>query len=99
MTKEAAAIIKECDAVKALLLAKNERYGDSAFHPIRVFSKADTLEQLRVRIDDKLSRVRSSNELPDEDTVLDLIGYLVLYRVAQQMELDLRPGSKILLDP
>lgn len=79
------AIAEECDAVKALLLAKNRRYGNSALEPARIFSRASTVEQLLVRIDDKLSRVRNSGTSgPDEDTVQDLIGYLVLLRVARR---------------
>lgn len=52
--------------------------------PILRFSVA--VEQIRTRIDDKLSRItnRGDGVEPDEDTVLDLIGYLVLLRVAQQ---------------
>jgi hypothetical protein len=80
-------IIHECDALKALLLLKNEKYGNSALEPTRVFSKADPVEQLRVRIDDKLSRIRTSGEsAADEDTTQDLMGYLVLLRVAAKLQ-------------
>jgi len=72
----------ECDALKAMLLAKNLSYGDSALSPLRVFSRASTSEQIRVRIDDKLSRLQRGDESQAEDTVLDLIGYLILYRIA-----------------
>lgn len=71
-----------CDEVKELLLLKNRKYGDSAINPVRVFSKSDTLEQIRVRIDDKLSRLRNQQNDEDEDVITDLIGYLVLYKVA-----------------
>lgn len=73
-------IIKECDAIKAMLLQKNAAYGDSAMNPVRVFSKADPVEQLKVRIDDKLSRLMKGANA-GEDVVLDLIGYLVLLRI------------------
>ena len=71
-----------CDEVKELLLLKNRKYGDSAINPVRVFSKSDSLEQIRVRIDDKLSRLRNQQADEDEDVITDLIGYLVLYKVA-----------------
>lgn len=71
-----------CDEVKNLLLQKNMKYGDAALNPLRVFSKSSSLEQLRVRMDDKLSRIRNQDPNEDEDPVLDLIGYLILYRVA-----------------
>jgi len=75
-----------CDEVKELLLEKNKRYGDSALNPLRVFSKTDTLEQLRCRMDDKLSRIRTMDPDDTEDAHLDLLGYLVLYRVAQMQQ-------------
>lgn len=49
-------IAEECDALRVLLLAKNAAYGNSALEPVRVFSKADPEEQIRVRLDDKRSR-------------------------------------------
>lgn len=80
-------IASECDTLKALLLAKNADYGNAAFEPIRVFSNADPIEQIRVRIDDKLNRIRNRGEKAiTEDTVMDLIGYLVLLRVAEIAE-------------
>jgi len=72
-----------CDEVKAMLLQKNAAYGDSALQPLRVFSRADAQEQLLVRIDDKLSRIARGHEFENDDTVLDLIGYFILLRVAQ----------------
>ena len=78
-------ISQECDAIKAMLLAKNARYGDSAMQPRRIFSRADHLEQLKVRIDDKLSRIATMGpDSEDEDTTGDLIGYLVLLRIARR---------------
>jgi len=61
-----------------LLIEKNRSYGDSALNPIRVFSKADRTEQLRVRADDKLARIANGSEYPGDDTLRDLIGYLTL---------------------
>jgi hypothetical protein len=75
-----------CDTIKELLLAKNKRYGDSALNPVRIFSKASNLEQLKVRLDDKLSRLRNAQDDEDEDVITDLIGYLVLYKVAKYRE-------------
>ena len=75
-----------CDEVKELLLAKNKKYGDSALNPVRVFSKADLLDQLLVRMDDKLSRIRTSDPDDAEDAYLDLLGYLVLHRCAKMQQ-------------
>lgn len=74
--------------VKDTLIAKNKAYGNSALEPVRVFSTADPVEQLRVRIDDKLSRLKSSLNNDNEDTVLDLMGYLVLLRIATRKQDD-----------
>lgn len=73
-----------CEEIKQLLLEKNAKYGDSALNPSRVFSKSSTVEQLLVRIDDKLSRIQRGAGLigTDEDVVNDLIGYLVLLKIA-----------------
>ena len=70
--------------LKGLLLRKNEQYGDSIFNPVRVFSTGDPIEQIRVRIDDKISRMNSSPYDYIEDTVTDLIGYLIIYQMAMR---------------
>lgn len=74
------AIVAACDEVKDILLEKNRAYGNSASDPVRIFSKADPLEQINVRIDDKLSRLMRGHEYAGDDTELDLIGYLILKR-------------------
>jgi hypothetical protein len=73
-----------CDEVKNLLLEKNKKYGDSALNPARIFSKANAVEQILVRIDDKLNRIQKGAGLlaNDEDVVMDLMGYLVLLKIA-----------------
>jgi len=78
-------ISAECREVERVLLEKNAAYGNSALEPVRIFSKADATEQIRVRIDDKLSRL-ARGYAAGEDVVLDLIGYLLLLRVAQRRE-------------
>lgn len=70
-----------CDEIKVMLLLKNQAYGDSATSPLRVFSRASAEEAILVRIDDKLSRIARGQEFGGDDTVLDLVGYLVLLRV------------------
>lgn len=73
-----------CDDIKQLLIEKNKKYGDSALAPSRIFSKSNAVEQLLVRIDDKLNRIQKGAGLlaNDEDVVSDLIGYLVLLKIA-----------------
>lgn len=73
-----------CAEVRQMLFEKNRRYGDSAINPVRLFSRADPVEQIKVRIDDKLSRLHSGQSDEDEDIEMDLIGYLILLRVARR---------------
>ena len=80
-------IIQECEALKVLLLEKNRKYGDSAINPTRLFSKASPVEQINVRLDDKISRIKSSQSDEDEDVELDILGYLILKRVAKRVAL------------
>lgn len=77
-----------CDDIKELLLEKNAKYGNSALNPVRIFSSDSTIGQLLVRIDDKLSRIKRGSGLvaSDEDVINDLIGYLVLLKVALKKE-------------
>jgi len=77
-------IARVCDSIKNMLLEKNMAYGDSALNPCRIFSSASITEQLLVRIDDKLNRVKQGSGLfgGGEDVITDLIGYLVLLRIA-----------------
>lgn len=78
------ALDAELAEVRAFLLAKNRAYGDSAFNPIRVFARSDAVEQLRVRIDDKISRMVRGHDA-GEDTAKDLLGYLILLRIAERL--------------
>lgn len=74
-------ITKVCADVVELLISKNMKYGNSALEPRRIFSKASPIEQINVRIDDKLSRIANRQSDEDEDVEKDLIGYLVLKQV------------------
>jgi hypothetical protein len=77
------AIVQACMSLAHMLLEKNLRYGNSALDPVRVFSTASPVEQLRVRMDDKLSRLRTAAPGDDEDALWDLAGYLILLRIAE----------------
>lgn len=77
-------IATTCDEIKEMLLDKNKRYGDSALSPLRIFSKADAVEQIKCRLDDKLSRLSNQRSDEDEDVILDLLGYLILLLISQR---------------
>jgi hypothetical protein len=77
-----------CHSIAHMLIEKNIAYGDSALDPVRIFSKADPAEQLRVRIDDKLSRLMKGTEYVGDNDIDDLIGYLVLLKIAKEKDVN-----------
>lgn len=72
------------DQTANILIEKNLAYGNSALDPIQVFSNVDRMEQLFVRLDDKLSRVKRGHEYPGDDTIRDIIGYCTLILIARE---------------
>jgi hypothetical protein len=81
------ALSMELEAIEIKIKQKNFAYGNSAMEPLRIFSKAPADEQLKIRADDKLSRIKNlkEGEGDTEDSVLDLIGYLLLMRIQRRM--------------
>jgi hypothetical protein len=77
-----AKVMNVLDGVYDMLMSKNEKYGNSALEPIRIFSSTDSVEQIKVRLDDKLSRIKQSSSDEDEDVIKDILGYLVLLEIA-----------------
>ena len=75
----------ECQNLAEMLKAKNRQYGNSFVDPVRIFSRVSPEEGLRIRIDDKLSRI-ARGDAAGEDTILDLAGYLILLRVLGRAE-------------
>jgi hypothetical protein len=57
-----------------MLNEKNSRYGDAALKPLSIVGKH---HRLGVKVDEKLSRIRNSDDLKKND-VADTIGYLFL---------------------
>ncbi len=80
----ASRIRTKCTEIAEMLAAKNRAYGNSALEPVRVFSDGDAEALIRVRLDDKLSRIRNNPSAFGEDPVLDLVGYLVLLLIARE---------------
>lgn len=71
------------DAMKDLLLYKNQKYGDSAINPKKVFYKGDSTNSILIRLDDKLGRVMSNTEdRPRVNDVCDIIGYCTLLLIS-----------------
>lgn len=73
--------------ITEMLIAKNQKYGNSAIEPLGIFSDLSPEEGLKVRIDDKLKRIKNGSlDRDDEDVVNDLIGYLVILKILQKEE-------------
>lgn len=86
MSLETQQVISQvCDNIKNMLINKNKSYGDSAVYPVRIFSDANNIEQIKVRIDDKLSRISRGSEFYGDNDLDDLIGYLILFKVAKEI--------------
>lgn len=73
-----------CDNMKDLLIYKNEKYGDSALHPNNIFYKGDSTNSIKIRLDDKVGRIKNCQETRVND-VADIIGYCVLLLVSMNV--------------
>jgi len=70
-----------------LLIEKNQSYGDSALEPANIFASGNAVDNLCARIDDKLMRIKTQGFVGyGEDNVKDLIGYLILLKIAVSEE-------------
>jgi hypothetical protein len=75
-------ITKIMPEIAEFLIGKNKAYGASVANPIRIFAgNLSVLDQINVRIDDKLSRKARGGDYPGDNDELDLVGYLILKRV------------------
>lgn len=73
-------------AMKDLLLYKNQKYGDSAINPKKIFYKGDSTNSILIRLDDKIGRVMSNTEdKPRVNDVCDIIGYCTLLLISMNV--------------
>lgn len=80
-------VYKVLSEITEMLIAKNQKYGNSAIEPLGIFSDLSPEEGLKVRIDDKLKRIKNGSlDRDDEDVINDLIGYLVILKILQKEE-------------
>lgn len=74
----------KCSQLQELLLEKNSKYGDAALDPLNIFSEANAVAGIKMRIDDKLKRIKNAGLVDaTEDTLQDLAGYLILLMIAR----------------
>ena len=93
-------LIKEvCSQVQDLIISKNRNYGDSATNPCNIFAKGNAIQSLCARIDDKLSRIKNKGINDEtEDTVTDLIGYLILLKVAMKKDIPVKKNANVIFE-
>lgn len=82
-------IIAITEAMRDLLLYKNQKYGDSALQPKRVFYKGDAVNSILIRLDDKIGRIMANTEsAPRINDVADIIGYCTLLLIGMGVKPD-----------
>ena len=76
-------IIEITEAMRDLLLYKNQKYGDSALSPKQIFYKGDVVDSILIRLDDKIGRIMANTEsTPRINDVADIIGYCTLLLIS-----------------
>ena len=82
-------IIEITNAMRDLLLYKNEKYGDSALKPKQIFYKGDAVNSILIRLDDKLGRIiANTDDTPRVNDVADIIGYCTLLLIGMGAEVN-----------
>ena len=81
LTESQMKIVEICDSMKDLLLYKNQKYGDSALNPNNIFYKGNSINSIKIRLDDKIGRIKNCEETRIND-VADVIGYCTLLLVS-----------------
>lgn len=80
MEKEVIKYFKSyCKNLIEMIDKKVDSYGNSIEEPQNIFSNLRAIDSVKVRIDDKLSRIAKGNNEFNEDTIKDLIGYLLWF--------------------
>jgi len=80
-------LLKATREITELLVMKNKAYGNTALNPTNIFSKLSATEAICARLDDKIARIKNKGiNDKTEDTVDDLIGYLLLLKMSMNEE-------------
>ena len=79
----AAEVDSTVQKITDLLKEKNKAYGNTALDPVNIFSELDASEAICARLDDKIMRIKNKGINDEtEDTIDDLIGYLILLKMS-----------------
>jgi hypothetical protein len=87
-------IIDTCNGLRDMLVSKNRSYGNAALDPEHITSNLGAVAGIRLRINDKLTRLKKGTAEWNEDTILDLAGYFILWRIALNRAPIWYPNSK-----
>lgn len=87
LTESQEKIVEICDSIKDLLLYKNKKYGDSALNPNNIFYKGDSTNSIKIRLDDKIGRIKNCEETRIND-VADVVGYGILLMASMKVTKD-----------
>jgi len=71
-----------CDNLKEFLIEKNRRYGNSALEPMKIFGDFDAEDLLKIRLTDKIMRIKNS-EIDRKNDYIDMLGYIILLCVSK----------------
>jgi uridine kinase len=71
-----------CKKFADFLKAKNHRYVESTTTSMHIFSKSDSSNTIRVKLDDKINKIINSDTLHKED-VISLTGHLIMLMIAE----------------
>jgi hypothetical protein len=81
------AIVEACEEIQTLLLQKNYQYNNSLHAEPPLFTDIDPIAGIKARINDKMNRIKQTGLTSDtEDTLDDLIGYLIHLRIAYKLK-------------
>ena len=76
-----------CDKISEILIYKNKMYGNSILEPKQIFFKGGYMENILMRLDDKIGRIANTgkgNSIRTND-IVDIIGYLILLLIAKNV--------------
>ena len=68
------------DILLKKLLIMQDHYGDSFNYPIRAFTDMSVLDQINLKLDDKLCIVYNSRKQIPSDVYEDIICYIIIYK-------------------
>jgi hypothetical protein len=76
-------ITEECRMLENTLISKNRKYGNTATREGYPFA-LDPVVAIKARLNDKIGRLAMDHNDEDEDILQDILGYIILLRIAKR---------------